>query len=188
MKKKRKKLRLQNYDYSQNGMYFVTICTHNKKCFFGRVEDNKMKLNLAGKIIDKWWIELENKFDIISHEYVIMPNHIHGIIEINNNACDNVVADLCVSQNAKKEEHVQQGQTHRSVPTISTMIQWFKTMTTNEYIKNVKMGKLPPFDKKIWQRSYYDHIIRKEESLQKIQEYIIINPSEWQKDELYKAL
>ncbi len=89
-----------------------------------------------------------------------------------------------------------QGQTHRSVPTLSTMIQWFKTMTTNEYIKNVKLGKLAPFDKKIWQRSYYDHIIRKpafaqgydkamEESLQKIQEYIMINPREWKKDELY---
>ncbi len=103
-----------------------------------------MKLNLAGKIIEKWWKELENKFNITLYEYVIMPNHIHGIIEINTNS-DFVVADLCVSQSISKNENVNQGQTHRSVP---TMMQWFKTMTTNEYIKNVKLGKLAPFDKK----------------------------------------
>lgn len=182
MEKNRKKLRLQNYDYSQNGIYFVTICTHNKKCFFGRVEDNKMKLNLAGKIIDKWWIELENKFDIILHEYVIMPNHIHGIIEINNNDVGTPLGGVRGWDNTNKMAPT------RGATTISDIVGAFKSWATNKYIKNVKMGRLPPFDKRIWQRSYYDHIIRKEESLQKIQEYIIINPSEWQKDELYKAL
>ncbi len=94
---KRKQLRLKNYNYSQNGMYFVTICTQNKKCYFGKIINNEMQLNLAGKIIEKWWKELENKFNITLYEYVIMPNHIHGIIEINTNS-DFVVADPCVNQ------------------------------------------------------------------------------------------
>lgn len=173
---KRKSLRLKNYDYSQNGMYFVTICTQNKQYFFGSIINGEMKLNLAGKVVEKWWKELENKFNIQLHEYVIMPNHIHGIIEINNF----VGADLCVRQYVDTK-----GQTHRSAPTISEMMQWYKTMTTNDYIKNVKLGNLPRFNKQIWQCSYYDHIIRKEESLQKIKEYIMINPRDWKKDELY---
>jgi REP element-mobilizing transposase RayT len=149
-----------------------------------------MHSNIAGKIADKWWQKLEKKFDITLHEYVIMPNHIHGIIEINNpqhsvwtNSQYNVVADPCVRLTTIQTEQKIKGQTHRSVPTISTMIQWFKTMTTNEYIKEVKSGVLPPFDKRIWQRSFYDHIIRKNESLNKIREYIIINPQDWNNDE-----
>jgi len=178
---KRKATRLSNYDYSQIGLYFITICTKNKKCYFGQIVNDRMILNIAGKIIDKWWNELENKFNITLHEYVIMPNHIHGIIEINNfpDAKTTVGADLCV-----RPTTLSKGQTHRSVPTVSTIIQWFKTMTTNECIREVKNGNLPRFNNQIWQRSFYDHIIRKNESLNKIKEYIIINPKEWHKDKL----
>ena len=187
--KNRKPNRLANYDYSQNGLYFITICTQNKKHYCGEITNDAMHPNIAEKIADKWWQKLEEKFDITLHEYVIMPNHIHGIIEINNpqhsvwtNSQYNVVADPCVRLTTIQTEQKIKGQTHRSVPTISTMIQWFKTMTTNEYIKEVKSGVLPPFDKRIWQRSFYDHIIRKNESLNKIREYILINPQEWNND------
>lgn len=105
-----------------------------------------------------------------------MPNHIHRVIEINNDVGTPLVGVL--GDNVSKMAPTRGA-------TTSDIIGAFKSWTTNEYIKNVKEGNLPKFDKKIGQRSYYDHIIRKEESLQKILEYIIINPQEWKKDELF---
>ena len=99
-----------------------------------------------------------------------MPNHVYGIIEINNSVGTPLVGVLEIN-------------TNKMAPTRGATT--FKSLTTNEYIKNVKSGKLPKFN--IWQRSYYDHIIRKEESLQKIKEYIMINPREWKKDKLFNS-
>ena len=99
-----------------------------------------------------------------------MPNHVYGIIEINNSVGTPLVGVLEINTNKMAPT--------RGATTISDIIGTFKSLTTNEYIKNVKSGKLPKFNKKIWQRSYYDHIIRKEE-------YIIINPREWKKDKLF---
>lgn len=187
--KNRKPNRLANYDYSQNGLYFITICTQNKKHYFGEITNDAMHSNIAGKIADKWWQKLEEKFDITLHEYVIMPNHIHGIIEINNpqhsawtNSQYNVGTPLVGVRHNATANFTKRTPT-RGVPTVSDIIGAYKSYTTNEYIKEVKSGVLPPFDKRIWQRSFYDHIIRKNESLNKIREYIIINPQEWNNDE-----
>lgn len=159
--KKRKQLRLKNYDYSQNGMYFVTICTYNKKCFFGKIIDNKMKLNVVGKIVKDVLLNIsKHQKNVRLNEFVIMPNHIHCIIEI------------VVDGHARPLQK-------RSAQTLPIVINGFKSATTKQI--NEKFGK----NNFKWQRSYYDHIIRKEESLQKIKEYIMINSREWEKDELY---
>ena len=212
----RRSIRLKGYDYSQAGLYFVTICVQNRQCLFGKILDGEMVLNDAGKMIEKWCIELSHKFpDIALDTYIIMPNHFHAIIandgpvgahlcvrpnEIPTND-DVVLAHLCVRQN----ENVCNdsiGRTHRCAPTdtgcdeqilgehagspLHTVIQWFKTMTTNEYIRGVKTLGWQPFDKKLWQRNYYEHIIRNDSSYQRIADYIINNPAKWETDKFYE--
>jgi len=108
---------------------------------------------------------LTTKLDI----YQIMPDHVHGIIIVG--------ADLCVCP--KKQKNIINGRTHRCAPTLGTIIQWFKTMSTNEYIENVKSNNWPKFQQRLWQRNFYEHIIRDEKDYYKIREYIINNPKNW---------
>ncbi len=153
-------------------MYFVTICTQNKKCYFGEIANDKMILNDFGKIAKTTLTELPNHYNNIKiDEFIIMPNHVHVIIEIN------VGTPLVGVQDTN---NVRTGT--RPVPTISKIIGTFKSLTTNQYIYHVKNSNWKPFNKHIWQRSFYDHIIRKDESLNKIREYIMINPQQWNKD------
>ena len=154
----RKQNRLENYDYSQEGCYFVTLCTHNRQNLF-ILEGNRVGNDLCvvpplqNEIILKWIKETESKFQNIKFEkYVIMPDHIHFIINIT-------------------ERHA--GRSLRDI------MQFFKTMTTNDYIKNVKNGKLKPFDKKLWQKSYYDHIIRNQDDYNEKWDYIENNPKSY---------
>jgi putative transposase len=139
-----------------------------------------MQLNNAGEIVKKWWLELKNKFPQITlDESIIMPNHFHGIIQI-------VGADLCVCP-VHKNEHQGNNKhpgAHIGAP-LQNMIQWFKTMVINEYIRHVKSKKLPPFEKSIWQRNYYEHIIRNENELNNTRKYILNNPVNWKSDELF---
>lgn len=159
---KRVKLRLKHYDYSQQGLYFITICSQNKACLFGEINKSQMYLNEAGSMIESWYYELENKFSSLKcKEMVIMPNHIHFILELEN---DN------------------------SYSSISTIIQWYKTMTTNDYIKNVKTNNWIRFDKQLWQRGFYDHVIRNNSSHNKIIDYIKQNPIKWTEDKYYKMV
>ena len=164
----RRSIRLKGYDYSQEGIYFITVCTYDRKCLLGKIENGKMEINIAGQIVEKWWKKLQNKFQNTNiDKYIIMPNHFHGIITINRKY---VGADLCVCPNNKGE--------HIGSP-LHKMIQWFKTMTTNDYIRCVKHNELPPFHRKFWQRNYYEHVIRNENELDKIREYIQNNSLKW---------
>jgi putative transposase len=196
----RRSIRLTGYDYSQCGYYFITVCTQGRRCLFGEIKKGQMFLNDAGKMIGRWWNELKNKYaNIEIDEYVVMPNHCHGIINIIETVgADPVGADLCVCPNGNGEhrgEHVgspQQGSPVQGSPAqpvrgrpIYKMVQWFKTMTTNEYIRNVKQNHWEPFNDKLWQRNYYEQIVRDEISLQRIREYIVNNPYQWQQDKLF---
>lgn len=178
----RRSIRLKGYDYSQVGLYFVTMCVQNRACFFGKVIDGEMILNDAGKMIEKWCAELSNKFsDIVVDTYVIMPNHFHMIIA---NVGDTVGANLCVRPE-KLDEHTNDVLGEHIGSPLRVVVQWLKTMTTNEYIRGVKTLDWQPFDKKLWQRNYWEHIIRNEQSYQHIADYIINNPVKWQDDMLY---
>jgi putative transposase len=185
---KRKSIRLKNYDYSSLGYYFITICIQERKCLFGEINQGKMVLNNVGKLAKQWWLKIPGRFKNIElDEFQIMPNHMHGII-VNNGSIH--VLTRC-------------GQTHGFAPTrqnqtvgadpcvrpsvnqpspLGKIIQWFKTMTTNQYIRNVKNKKWKPFHQRLWQRNYYENIIRTEHDLNKIREYIKINPRIWFRD------
>ena len=182
----RKSIRLKGYDYSQAGLYFITICCQNRVHLFGNVINKQMILNDAGKMIEKWFNELQNKFpDVKCHEMVVMPNHIHFIIE----NIGSVGADLRVCLNdsnfPKTEKRVSEILGEHAGSPLHRVLQWFKTMSTNEYIRGVKNNNWIPFDGKLWQRNYWEHIIRNDQSYQKISDYIINNPSKWNDDTLF---
>lgn len=177
---------------------------------FGKIEDDEMILNDAGIMIKKWWEKLPEKFpDIELDVFQIMPDHFHGII-INTgvgiagmNPC---VQPMQQPPNNNSNNTLQMGLTHGSARTgnaegetgISTdvemifdehkcsslfqLIQWFKTMSTNEYIRGVNTLGWPRFNKRLWQRNYYECIIRNEPSQQRIANYIINNPANWNKE------
>ena len=149
-KHNRQSIRLKGYDYSNSGAYFITLCIQDREKLLSNISNSIVELTLAGNMIEKWWLELINKYSNIDlDEYVIMPDHFHGIVWINNY------------------------ETEISIPTI---LKWFKAMSTNEYIRNVKENNWKPFNKKLWQRNYYEHIIRNEKSLKNIRQYIQNNP------------
>ncbi len=184
----RKSNRLKGYDYSRARHYFVTVCAQDRRCLFGEINAGRMVLNQTGEMVDRWWRKTESKFPHVeSGEYVLMPNHIHGVVAIVG--ADPRVRpkrDGCESNEPQAEErrrHTENEQGGHTGPPLQEVIRWFKTMTTNEYIKEVKSGRLPPFEKRIWQRSFYDHIIRDEEDMNRIREYIRDNPAKWTLDE-----
>lgn len=201
----RKSIRLKGYDYSQVGLYFITICTQNRECLFGDIKNGDIILNDAGEMVKHWYYELNNKFnDIKCHTMVVMPNHFHCIIE---NVGTNVGADLRVcpiDADALRvcpndcpnntDEHVGAivhdnsmrdnilGE-HTGSP-LRDVVRWFKTMTTNYYIRGVKQNDWAPFERKLWQRNYWEHIIRTPDEYQNITQYIINNPQQWENDKL----
>ena len=173
----RKANRYKGYNYSSPGYYFVTICTRDRLPFFGKIENYKMILNECGEIAKKCWLETTEHFPKIKiEEFVIMPNHFHGIIIINDfvgnrHACSLQnnklnIAHACSLQNTHENRQ------HQKLPVI---IGSFKSAVTKlihrKYDKNFQ-----------WQKSYYDHIIRNESSLNKIREYIRKNPQNWDTD------
>ena len=165
----RKSIRLKNYDYSSNGYYFVTICTQNREKLFGEIVGATLcgRPNNPDKLIVKWLLELENKFKGVKiDEYIVMPNHIHFIIK-------------------RTGDHTGSTGDHTGSPLLRDIIGWFKTMTTNEYIAGVKDGRFMPFKGRLWQRNYYEHIIRNYDDYINIADYIQNNPLKWEEDKLY---
>ena len=180
----RRFIRLKGYDYTSEGAYFVTIVAQGREQFFGEVVDSEMLLNEAGQMIIKWWNELDNKFpNVILGAFVVMPNHIHCIIIIEKN----VGADLRVCPEDKNMSQ-QMGEPlcsplQTTNVSLFQIVQWFKTMTTNEYIHGVKQSNWKPFKGRIWQRNYYEHIIRNEKELHQKTDFILDNPSRWEGDQ-----
>ncbi len=135
----RRSIRMRGYDYAQEGVYFVTVCAQDRQCLFGEIVDGEIRLNDAGRMIERWWFELNHKFPTVeTDEFVVTPNHFHGIVVI---ADVTVGADLCVGLDS---EGAHAGAPLRApafaprrVP-LPTVVQWFKTMTTNEYIRGIK--------------------------------------------------
>jgi putative transposase len=181
--KNRRSIRLKEYNYSQSGAYFVTVCTHNRECLFGEIVNGEMVLNDAGRMIEKWFYELPKKFDgIVLDEYIIMPNHIHYIIE----NISPVGADLCVcprNHDITANDIANRDTGEHTGSPLPRILQWFKTMTTNEYIRNVERNGWQPFNGKLWQRNYYERVIRNDNELNRARQYIIDNPAKWDTDE-----
>jgi len=178
----RKTIRLKGYDYSQAGLYFITICCQGRICLFGDVVKGEIVLNEAGKMVETEWLNLPARFKNIElHESVIMPNHFHGILKI-------VGVTLVVARNVGIAEN-QMGQPQGIAPmkTIGDMMDAYKSITTVNYIRGVKTLNWQPFNGKLWQRNYWEHIIRNEQSYQRISEYIVNNPKEWSDDKFHAS-
>jgi len=203
MRGNRHSIRLRGYDYSQDGFYFVTICTQYRAMMFGHVENGKMVLNDAGQMVKRWYMETQNKFpNVICCEMVVMPNHIHCIWQLSSHVIivgadhrvcpendddmcdepdDNVGTDPCVGPNFGNINGgcVCSGRGEPTCSPLPVVVQWFKTMTTNEYIRGVKQLGWKPFVKRLWQRNYWEHIIRTDRAYKKIANYILSNPENW---------
>jgi len=231
----RRSIRLKGYDYSQAGLYFITICCQDRICRFGEIivgaydmattrdcpyngrpdnSDNDcvdvnientttMILNDAGKMVDDEWLALVDRFpNIALHEYIVMPNHFHCILEIVSNGENVATYDRATTRVRPYDHAIDDGRTDNDVPmknkTIGDMMDAFKSITTVKYIRGVRAnpcgcpagikcicGGWKPFDGKLWQRDYFEHIIRDEESYLRISEYIKNNPAKWENDKFY---
>jgi len=186
----RKSIRLKEYDYSQDGAFFITICVEKRENRFGEIKEGNMLVNDAGKMIKAWWRKLFEKFpDTVIDAYIIMPNHFHGIIQITS--IDKFVGAIpCNRPHYGSDKGENTVSPLQPIPNtyngLGQYISWFKRMSTNEYIRNVKENNWKRFDKRLWQRNYYEHIICNEDDLNKIREYILTNPENWEKDTLYE--
>ena len=158
---KRKQIRLKDYDYSQNGFYFITICTYKKKKIFGIINNEKTILNDIGRIVEHTWKDLENHNNIKIHEYVIMPEHIHGIIQINKNR-------LYLPKDSIPEKN------NNSIPEIIRQFKSFSSRRINQFLNNNDFKSFSSGE--LWQKSYYEHIIRDEMDYIEKAEYIMNNP------------
>ena len=161
MLKHRRSIRVQGYDYSQAGMYFVTLCTRNRECLFGEIVDETMRLNPVGQIVTDSWTWLAQRYEHVElDEWVVMPNHLHGIVVIN--------------------DHCKGGS--RTAPTkpIGRLIGAYKTVSTRQANTFWQTpGML------LWQRNYWERIVRDAAELLCIQEYICNNPAQWAQDKLH---
>lgn len=210
----RKSIRLKGYDYSQEGLYFITICCQNRACLFGEIINGEMILNKSGQIANDCWLEIPQHFpNVVLHEHIIMPNHIHGIIEIKTKT---VGAENFPPNNDGKiplenfppnndgripsENFLPNDDGNRSnddnysnvvnrandnsplrgpSKTIGSIVRGYKIGVTNWIRQNTTV-----YD--VWQRNYYENIIRNEQSYIRISQYIINNSTKWTDDKFYK--
>jgi REP element-mobilizing transposase RayT len=150
----RRSIRLRGYDYTQAGSYFVTLCAQGRERRFATITRTGLHLSDAGHMLDMWWRKLPDKFPaVVLDSYVIMPDHMHGIVWLQP--------------------------TSAGAPALGTVMQWFKTMTTNAYIRGVRDDGWPAFDRRVWQRDYYERIVRDEAALERVRAYIAANPARW---------
>ena len=171
----RQSIRLKGYEYSRKGAYFVTICTWNRECLFGNISDGQMVLNGAGKIVGRVWEDLPARFPSVELDvFGVMPNHVHGIIAI-------VGAGLAppntrVQQAAPLQALPQKGAAG-SAPTLGDVVRAFKSISAIRVNGHLSRSGQP-----LWQRNYYEHIIRTDDELNRIRQYIRDNPMSWLED------
>jgi len=158
----RRSIRLQGYDYAQTGAYFVTICTHHRECLLGQVVDGHTVLNQYGEIVVACWNDLSNHYLSVELDaFVVMPNHVHGIILL----ADPVGAGLKPAPTVLKRQP------------LSEIIRAFKTFSSRRINESRSMPGITT-----WQHNYYEHVICNEDSLHHIREYIATNPLRWELD------
>lgn len=162
----RRSLRLQGFDYRSSGAYFVTICTAEKRPLFGALREGSVRLNELGQIASECWRAIEHiRHGITLDAYIVMPNHIHGILLFHE--------DAAAASAAAVGQSLLSG-------SLGAIIGQYKSVVTKR-----SQALLTPPKPPIWQRNYHDHIIRSEDSLQTIRQYIIENPGRWMDDDFY---
>ena len=167
----RRSMRLPGYDYTQPGAYFVTVCTQNRECMFGDVVEGQIALADPGRMVESLWRDLPEHYPGVAlDEFVVMPNHLHGIIILvgaGPRACPD-----------------KPRQPQGVAPTLSLpdVVHRFKSLTTARYRREVRECGSQPFADRLWQRNYYEHVIRDEDELDSVRQYIAENPLRWDHD------
>ncbi len=173
--------RMQNWDYEWDAAYFVTICTHNKEHYFGQIVEKQFIASEIGEIAQQYWLEIPQQFPFVTLDnFVVMPNHIHGIVIINNHRRDAIHRVSRVSSHTpiKKPGGITGNNNPMLHQNLSRIIRWYKGRVTFESRKiHADFA---------WQSRFHDHIIRHDNSYKIISEYIVKNPVNWQNDKFYK--
>ena len=165
----RRSIRWRGHDYSRQGAYFVTTCTLNKQFVFGSIVEGEMLLSDAGKLVERCWANLAERFPCLALDtFVIMPNHIHGIIRI--------VQDEGAASGVARKEGARWGAAS-SAPTLGEIVRAFKS--TSARAVNLLLSRA---ERALWQRNYFERVIRNDDGLGKIREYILTNPQRWASD------
>lgn len=219
----RRSIRLKEYDYSRNGTYFTTICAYNKKCIFGNIANESVELTRIGNMVNDFWYEIPNHFKNVQlDKFIVMPNHIHGIIIITDDCIDAVSTSPSHMNASNSRGGVPPPQSEHTLPIHEINGRGEATSPLQNDNKNIYPGGINPSPQfnnyrrggvplpkrtlgqiigyykyqttkiinqmnkttgnHVWQRNYYDHIIRNIDDLNKIREYIIQNPLKWALD------
>jgi REP element-mobilizing transposase RayT len=166
----RQSLRWDKHNYSSPGFYYATICIQDYRCLLGNVNSGVMNLNDAGRMVDAAWWQIPIQFPTLQlDEHVTMPNHFHGIIQMVGAPLVGALGSAMPTGWAGT----------RPAPTLGDAVGSFKSLTTDEYIRGVHQLDWPRFQNHFWQRNYYDHVIRDQDELEKIRDYIRQNPLMW---------
>ncbi|MDR1679138.1 MAG: transposase [Prevotellaceae bacterium] len=187
----RRSIRLKGYDYSQAGMYFITICVQNRVCMLGEIINGEMQLNEYGRIAHDEWLKLSERYpNALLDVFQIMPNHMHGIIVLMEK--DNASAvgagftpaptGFTPAQN-RATARVAPTVAARVAPTVGNIVGAYKSLVANGCLKICKSRN--EYLGKLWQRNYFEHIIRNEKSYQHIADYIATNPARWESDRFF---
>ena len=172
---KRKSIRLKAFNYSQVGGYYITLCSLGRICLFGRICDDQIILGHFGKIVFEEWLNTPIlRSNVQLGEFIVMPNHFHGIIIINENRRG-------VLQYAPTDEYHSSNAFRSPSQTVGSIVRGFKSAVTN---KINRLRNLP--GQPVWQRNYFEHIIRNDADMRRIEEYIFNNPKNWKSDENYR--
>jgi REP element-mobilizing transposase RayT len=207
---RRRSMRIQGWDYSQEGVYFITICTQDKEYLFGEIVADLMHLNASGEMVLQTWEELPERFPMMEMDArVVMPNHFHGIVVIRRgepcvrperpefgfrpepgvrSSLENPPNMVHFDQVEPSDQGEHKVRPYKKWPqgtgggSIGRIVQAFKSLTTRRYIRGIRESGWRPFKIKLWQRNYYERIIRDEEEWGRISEYIAANPINWALD------
>ncbi len=162
----RRSMRLHQYDYTQSGVYFVTICAYRFRRLFGRIVNGSVQLNSLGRLVeDEWQRTAAVRHYVEIDLYVVMPNHLHGLLFITHNQSEQTLARSASMQSNS----------------LGSIIAQFKSIVTKRSRILASPRQMP-----IWKRNYYDHIVRNERSLERIRNYILENPARWSDDRFYR--
>ena len=178
-------VRLEGYDYSLDGLYFITIITGEREHFFGEIKEGEMYLSEIGKIAEKEWFEtlrIRKDMNLQLHEFVVMPNHIHGIIEIGENKFndDNFMNrrdDMLGVSHSEGNFKIYKNTFSSQSKNIASIIRGYKSSVT------IKARKINANFS--WQARFYDHVVRNNEDYKRISDYILTNPENWKEDRFY---
>jgi REP element-mobilizing transposase RayT len=185
----RRSIRLAGYDYAQFGAYFLTLCAYNRQCTFGEIAGDSVQLNAWGEIVREEWLRTAAmRHDVTLDEFIIMPNHMHMVVLLAGQGDHNGRMQFAPTDPARGDDagRMQFAPTQRAgdarirgtaTRAIGSIVQGFKGAVTRR-INQLRASSEPP----VWQRNYYEHVVRDEKTLNAVREYILNNPARWAED------